>query len=97
MDQRRHWCSLGVAPHSLGASCGNSSQHTSMGAQVAHTVSEWRDWFLVNTWGTKCRPRKSTVKALKAGLAVLRCKRVGCMWDMNPKQSFVAIGITTRA
>ena len=31
--------SLGVAPHSLAASCGNSPEHTGMGAQVAHTVS----------------------------------------------------------
>jgi hypothetical protein len=67
-----------------------------MGAQVAHTVSDWRDWFLGNAWG-KCQPRKSTVRALKAGLAVLRRKAVGRMWDMNPKQSFAAIGITTTA
>jgi hypothetical protein len=38
---------------------------------------------------------KSTVNALKAGLAVLKRKRVGRIWDWNPKQSFEAIGITT--
>src|SRR6516225_10562362 len=87
MDQCRQWRSLGVAAHSLAASCGNSPQRTGMGAQVAHIVSAWRDWFLVNARGTKCQPRKSAVRTLKAGLAVLRHKRVGRMRDMNPKQS----------
>jgi hypothetical protein len=37
---------------------------------------------------------KSTVNALKAGLAVLKRKRVGRVWDVNPEQSFKTIGIT---
>jgi hypothetical protein len=35
------------------------------------------------------------VNALKAGIEVLRRKRLGLLRDWNPKQSFAAIGITT--
>jgi hypothetical protein len=62
-----------------------------MGAEVAHIVSAWRDWFLVNAWGDECRPRK------RARLAVVKGKRVGHVLDMSPLKSFGAIGITTGA
>jgi hypothetical protein len=38
---------------------------------------------------------KYMIEALKAGLKVLRKKRVGRLWDLNPHQSFAAIGITS--
>jgi hypothetical protein len=36
---------------------------------------------------------KYMLEALKAGLKVLRKKRLGRLWDLNPHQSFAAIGI----
>jgi hypothetical protein len=39
---------------------------------------------------------KYMIEALKAGLKVLRKKRVGRLWDLNPHQSFAAIGIISR-
>jgi hypothetical protein len=38
---------------------------------------------------------KYMIEALKAGLKVLRKKRVGRLWDLNPHKSFAAIGITS--
>jgi hypothetical protein len=38
---------------------------------------------------------KYMIEALKAGLKVLRKKRVGRLLDLNPHQSFAAIGITS--
>jgi hypothetical protein len=35
-----------------------------------------------------------TVKALRAGLDVMKRKRVGRIWDWSPAQSFAALGIT---
>jgi hypothetical protein len=37
---------------------------------------------------------QSTFNALKAGLKVLKRKRIGRIWDWNPHQSFAALGIT---
>jgi hypothetical protein len=37
---------------------------------------------------------KSTINALKAGLEVLKRKRIGRIWDWNPSKSFAALGIT---
>jgi hypothetical protein len=37
---------------------------------------------------------KSTFNALKAGLKVLKRKGIGRIWDLNPHQSFAALGIT---
>jgi hypothetical protein len=60
-------------------------------------------WLLLNSQPTAVGKAKAvglgkrTVNALKAGLAVLKRRRVGRIWDMNPLQSFSAIGITTTA
>jgi hypothetical protein len=35
-----------------------------------------------------------TVKALRAGLEVMKRRRVGRIWDLSSQQSFAAIGIT---
>jgi hypothetical protein len=35
-----------------------------------------------------------TVKALRAGLEVMKRRRVGRIWDWSPQQSFGALGIT---
>ena len=40
---------------------------------------------------------KSTINALKAGLEVLKRKRIGRIWDWNPHKSFAALGITATA
>jgi hypothetical protein len=39
---------------------------------------------------------KYMIEALKAGLKVLRKKRLGRLWDLNPHRSFAAIGIISR-
>jgi hypothetical protein len=57
-------------------------------------------WLLLNCEPSALERAKTAglgrrhVNALKAGLEVLKRKRLGRLCDWNPKQSFAAIGIT---
>jgi hypothetical protein len=75
---------------------------------LRHTACDTAEaWDAYNTWLLlDCEPvaiekakaaglGRRHVNALKAGIEVLRRKRLGLLRDWNPKQSFAAIGITT--
>jgi hypothetical protein len=74
---------------------------------TAHSLRHCRSLDAYNTWLLlDCEPvaiekakaaglGRRHVNALKAGIEVLRRKRLGLLRDWNPKQSFAAIGITT--
>ena len=90
---------------------GLSPQHVRFIRDYLHTAYNTVEaWTAHNVWTwllLDCEPiaiekakaaglGRSHVNALKAGIEVLRRKRLGRLCDWNAKQSFAAIGITTK-
>jgi len=91
---------------------GLSPRHVRLIRDYLHTAHNTAEaWTAHNVWTwllLDCEPvaiekakavglGRSHVSAVKAGIEVLRRKRLGRLCDWNAKQSFAAIGITTPA